>query len=114
MAERVHRRAGIGRALHLANRDDRGNCPCRPDARPLPAGLASHRHRSFAAVARRLARGDGVGAAGIAGALRNGGRLELARQTANHESLRTTSLGDRRHDQLPRVSRVSRKRWNGF
>jgi hypothetical protein len=32
--------------------------------------------------------------------LQNGGKLELAQQMANHESPRTTSLYDRRNDQL--------------
>lgn len=32
--------------------------------------------------------------------LRNGGKLEVAQQMANHESARTTGLYDRRNDQL--------------
>ena len=32
--------------------------------------------------------------------LRNRGKLEIARQMANHESTRTTRLYDRRNDQL--------------
>ncbi|MGJ7582875.1 tyrosine-type recombinase/integrase [Variovorax sp. RHLX14] len=39
-------------------------------------------------------------ATGITEYLRNGGRLEVAQQMANHESSRTTGLYDRRHDQL--------------
>jgi site-specific recombinase XerD len=32
--------------------------------------------------------------------LKNGGKLEIAQQMANHESARTTGLYDRRNDQL--------------
>ena len=32
--------------------------------------------------------------------LRNGGKLEIAQQMANHESARTTGLYDRRNDQI--------------
>jgi site-specific recombinase XerD len=39
-------------------------------------------------------------ATGITEYLRNGGRLEVAQQMANHESSRTTGLYDRRHDQI--------------
>jgi len=39
-------------------------------------------------------------ATGITEYLRNGGKLEIAQQMANHESARTTSLYDRRDDQL--------------
>ena len=39
-------------------------------------------------------------ATGITEYLRNGGRLEIAQQMANHESARTTGLYDRRTDQI--------------
>ena len=39
-------------------------------------------------------------ATGIAAYLKNGGRLEIAQQMANHESTRTTSLYDRRGDNI--------------
>ncbi len=39
-------------------------------------------------------------ATGIAEYLRNGGKLEVAQQMANHESARTTGLYDRRDDQI--------------
>jgi integrase len=39
-------------------------------------------------------------ATGITEYLRNGGKLEVAQQMANHESARTTGLYDRRNDQL--------------
>lgn len=39
-------------------------------------------------------------ATGITEYLKNGGKLEIAQQMANHESARTTGLYDRRHDQL--------------
>lgn len=47
-------------------------------------------------------------ATGITTYLQNGGKLEFAQQMANHESPRTTSLYDRRHDQvsLDEVERI--------
>ena len=39
-------------------------------------------------------------ATGITEYLRNGGKLEIAQQMANHESARTTGLYDRRRDQI--------------
>ena len=47
-------------------------------------------------------------ATGITEYLRNGGKLEIAQQMANHESSRTTGLYDRRQDQvsLDEVERI--------
>ena len=47
-------------------------------------------------------------ATGITEDLRNGGKLEIAQQMANHESARTTGLYDRRNDQvsLDEVERI--------
>ena len=47
-------------------------------------------------------------ATGITEYLRNGGRLEIAQQMANHESARTTGLYDRRTGQvnLDEVERI--------
>jgi site-specific recombinase XerD len=47
-------------------------------------------------------------ATGITEYLKNGGRLEVAQQMANHESARTTGLYDRRNDQvnLDEVERI--------
>lgn len=47
-------------------------------------------------------------ATGITEYLRNGGKLEVARQMANHESARTTGLYGRRQDQvsLDEVERI--------
>jgi site-specific recombinase XerD len=47
-------------------------------------------------------------ATGITEYLRNGGKLEVAQQMANHESARTTGLYDRRNDQvsLDEVERI--------
>ncbi len=39
-------------------------------------------------------------ATGITEYLKNGGKLEIAQQMANHESSRTTGLYDRRDDQV--------------
>ena len=39
-------------------------------------------------------------ATGITEYLKNGGKLEIAQQMANHESARTTGLYDRRNDQV--------------
>jgi len=58
---------------------------------------------------RRRAAAAGIGtrignhsfrATGITEYLRNGGKLEIAQQMANHESARTTGLYDRRNDQI--------------
>jgi site-specific recombinase XerD len=58
---------------------------------------------------RRRARAAGIGtkignhsfrATGITEYLKNGGKLEIAQQMANHESSRTTGLYDRRDDQV--------------
>ena len=48
-------------------------------------------------------------AIGITEYLRNGGKLEIAQQMANHESARTTGLYDRRGDQvkLDEVERIA-------
>ena len=45
---------------------------------------------------------------GVTEYLRNGGKLEIAQQMANHESARTTGLFDRRQDQvsLDEVERI--------
>ena len=47
-------------------------------------------------------------ATGVTEYLRNGGKLEVAQQMANHESARTTGLYDRRNDQvsLDEVERI--------
>ena len=47
-------------------------------------------------------------ATGITEYLRNGGKLEIAQQMANHESARTTGLYDRRNDRvsLDEVERI--------
>ena len=47
-------------------------------------------------------------ATGITEYLRNGGKLEVTQQMANHESARTTGLYDRRQDQvsLDEVERI--------
>ena len=47
-------------------------------------------------------------ATGITAYLKNGGRLEIAQQMANHESSRTTGLYDRRGDDvsLDEVERI--------
>jgi integrase len=47
-------------------------------------------------------------ATGITEYLRNGGKLEIAQQMANHETARTTGLYDRRNDQvsLDEVERI--------
>jgi hypothetical protein len=39
-------------------------------------------------------------ATGITAYLKNGGKLEVAQQMANHESSRTTGLYDRRDDEV--------------
>jgi site-specific recombinase XerD len=77
-----------------------------------PTATLSDRPMSQADVYRmigRRANAAGIGtricchsfrATGITEYLRNGGKLEIAQQMANHESARTTGLYDRRGDQI--------------
>jgi site-specific recombinase XerD len=58
------------------------------------------RRRAAAAGIKTLIGSHTFRATGITTYLQNGGKLELAQQMANHESPRTTSLYDRRNDQL--------------
>ncbi len=73
-------------------------------------------HEVYRMIRRRV-RAAGIGtragchtfrATGITEYLRNGGKLEVAQQMANHESARTTGLYDRRTDQvkLDEVERI--------
>lgn len=57
------------------------------------------RRAAAAAVATRIGC-HSFRATGITEYLRNGGKLEIAQQMANHESARTTGLYDRRQDQV--------------
>ena len=54
-------------------------------------------------------------ATGITEYLRNGGKLEVAQQMANHESARTTGLYDRRQDQINLEEAVTSRgtAWSG-
>ncbi|WP_200336223.1 tyrosine-type recombinase/integrase [Thiocystis violacea] len=69
---------------------------------------ALQQHEVYRMIRRRvLAAGIGTvanchtfRATGITEYLRNGGKLEVAQQMANHESARTTGLYDRRNDQI--------------
>lgn len=56
--------------------------------------------RVGAAHIRTLVGGQSSCAICIADELRNGGKLEIAQQMANHESARTTGLYDRRTEQV--------------
>ena len=58
------------------------------------------RRRAMAAGIRTKIGNHSFRATGITEYLRNGGKLEIAQQMANHESARTTGLYDRRDDQL--------------
>lgn len=87
---------------------------------PRHAGELTDRPMSQADVYRMIGRRAGdsgietrIGchsfrATGITEYLRNGGKLEVAQQMANHESARTTGLYDRRNDQvsLDEVERI--------
>ena len=66
------------------------------------------RRRAAAAGLRTKIGNHTFRATGITEYLRNGGKLELAQQMANHESARTTGLYDRRDDQvsLDEVERI--------
>ena len=84
------------------------------------SGTLTDRHMSQTDVYRMIRRrADDAGiktkigchtfrATGITEYLRNGGKLEIAQQMANHESARTTGLYDRRDDQvsLDEVERI--------
>ena len=64
--------------------------------------------RALAASVRTKIGCHSFRATGITEYLRNGGKLEIAQQMANHESSRTTGLYDRRQDQvsLDEVERI--------
>lgn len=66
------------------------------------------RRRAAAAGIRAKIGNHTFRATGITEYLRNAGKLEIARQMANHESARTTGLYDRRDDQvnLDEVERI--------
>lgn len=66
------------------------------------------RRRAEAAGIRTKIGNHTFRATGITEYLKNGGRLEVAQQMANHESARTTGLYDRRHDlmTLDEVERI--------
>jgi integrase/recombinase XerD len=66
------------------------------------------RRRAMAAGIRTKIGNHTFRATGITEYLRNGGKLEIAQQMANHESPRTTGLYDRRDDQvsLDEVERI--------
>lgn len=56
--------------------------------------------RAAAAGVRTKIGNHSFRATGITEYLRNGGKLEIAQQMANHESARTTGLYDRRNDDI--------------
>ena len=66
------------------------------------------RRRALACGIRTKVGNHSFRATGITEYLRNGGKLEIAQQMANHESARTTGLYDRRDDQvsLDEVERI--------
>jgi integrase len=66
------------------------------------------RRRTLAAGVRTRACNHSFRATGITECLKNGEKLEIAQQMANHESARTTGLYDRRDDQvsLDEVERI--------
>jgi len=76
--------------------------------RPQANALAMIRRRAAAAgIATKLGN-HSFRATGITAYLKNGGKLEVAQQMANHESTRTTGLYDRRDDEvsLDEVERI--------
>jgi len=78
--------------------------------RPMTQADAYRMIRRRAAAAGLLTRigNHSFRATGITEYLKNGGKLEVAQQMANHESSRTTGLYDRRNDQvsLDEVERI--------
>ena len=90
-------RSAIGRTGTLSERPMRQSDVYRMIAR-----------RALAAKVRTKIGCHSFRATGITEYLRNGGKLEIAQQMANHESSRTTGLYDRRTDQvsLDEVERI--------
>ena len=90
-------RSAIGRTGQLSQRPMRQADVYRMIAR-----------RALAAKVRTKIGCHSFRATGITEYLRNGGKLEIAQQMANHESARTTGLYDRRTDQvsLDEVERI--------
>ena len=78
--------------------------------RPMsqPDAYRMIRRRAKAAGIMTLIGNHSFRATGITEYLKNGGKLEVAQQMANHESARTTGLYDRRNDQvsLDEVERI--------
>ena len=90
-------RSAIGRTGHLSTNPMRQADVYRMIAR-----------RAFDAKVRTKIGCHSFRATGITEYLRNGGKLEIAQQMANHESARTTGLYDRRMDEvsLDEVERI--------
>lgn len=84
--------------------------PAELSERPMtqPDAYRMIRRRAAAAGIRTRIGCHSFRATGITEYLRNGGKLEIAQQMANHESARTTGLYDRRQDQvsLDEVERI--------
>lgn len=81
-------RATRGRSGELT-----GNSPLRSDVWRMI------RRRALAAGIKTVIGCHTIRATGITAYLKNGGKLEIARQMASHESARTTGLYDRRSDE---------------
>jgi integrase/recombinase XerD len=81
-------RATRGRSGELT-----GNSPLRSDVWRMI------RRRALAAGIKTVIGCHTIRATGITAYLKNGGKLEIARQMAFHESARTTGLYDRRSDE---------------
>lgn len=104
----LRRHAAHGHAGHAPRRVHRERV--RPLACPVPRRVVreAFRRRAKDAKIRTKIGNHSFRATGITEYLRNGGKLEVAQQMANHESARTTGLYDRRNDQvsLDEVERI--------
>jgi hypothetical protein len=106
MIKRVRRRS----------RPQRVRADLKAERRRIPSHHLVHRIRrdclasggTAIAMHRSKQRAGLIRATGITEYLKNGGKLEIAQQLANHESSRTTDLCDRRDDQasLDEIERI--------
>jgi len=82
-------------------------------ASPADAYRMIRRRAAAAGILTRIGN-HSFRATGITEYLRNGGKLEIAQQMADHESARTTGLYDRRNDQVSLDEVAKRRRGQVF
>ena len=69
-------------------------------SRARQIAVRPERRARAAAIRTRIGNHSFPRATGVTEYLKNGGKLEIAQQMANHENARTTGLYDRRNDQV--------------